>query len=104
MILLNIASFILIFSNFIISILPNKDIVKNSNDPAFVNRFFLLLNILNLSLLLAVILGMISGYIYLIPLLLSKNEVWTALISPVIFIALFFIGFIRIKLKFKDGK
>lgn len=99
MILLNIASFILIFSNFIISILPNKEIVKNSNDPKFVNRFCFLLIVLQLSLLIAVILGMISGYIYLLPLLSSKDEVWTALISPVIFIALFFIAFVRIKHK-----
>lgn len=101
MILFNVGCFILIFSNFIISLLPNKEVVKSSNDPELVKQFLWLLTVINLSLLLAVISGMIGGYIYLIPLLFSSNEDWIALISPGLFVILFMIAFIRIHYKLK---
>ena len=106
MIIFNIGCGILIFSNFIISILPNKDAVKSSNNPKLVNKFLMQLMILQLSLFLAVILGMIGAYIHLIPLLSSKNDDWLPILSPSVFITLFVIAFIRIRFKLikKDGK
>lgn len=104
MILFNIGCGILIFSNFIISILPNKDAVKSSNNPKLVNKFLMQVIICMLSLGIAVILGMIGAYVYLIPLLSSNSDEWLPLLSPGIFITLCLIAFFRIHFKFTSNQ
>ncbi len=106
MIIFNIGCGILIFSNFIISILPNKDAVKSSNNPKLVNKFLMQVIICMMSLGLAVILGIIGAYVYLIPLLSSNSDEWLPLLSPGVFITLCGIAFIRIHFKLikKDDK
>jgi len=106
MIHFNIGCGILIFSNFMISLLPNKDVVKSSNNPELVDKFLIQVIICMLSLGLAVIDGMIGAYVYLIPLLSSNSDECLPLLSPGVFITLCGIAFIRIHFKLikKDDK
>lgn len=99
MIFFNIGCGILIFSNFMISLIPNKNAIKSSRNPELINKFNNHVNILNLSLILACVLGIIGADVHLMPLMLSKNDKWIHLISPGAFIVLFAIAFIRIHFK-----
>ncbi|MBX9865510.1 MAG: hypothetical protein K2Y14_01240 [Burkholderiales bacterium] len=105
MILFKISCGILVFSNFIISLLPNLDVVRNTNDLKLTNQFLFKVMMIKVSLFIAMILGMIGGYLHLLPLLLSPhNDEWSILISPCICVILFMTAFIRINFKVKTDK
>lgn len=102
MIFFNIGCGILIFSNFMISLIPNKNAIKSSRNPELINKLI----ILYLSEILACISGLVGANVYLLPLFLSNNDEWQLLLSPSLFVALFAIAFIRIHFKLikKDDK
>ena len=96
MIFFNIGCGILIFSNFMISLIPNKNAIKSSRNPELINKLII---ILYLSEILACILGLVGANVYLLPLFLSNNDEWQLLLSPSLFVALLAIAFIRIHFK-----